>query len=217
MATQTLEFTAGTGLTLTCKLFAVGADTVVASASATEKTNDKNRYTVAFTDIPAGDYRLNAFVGAVGGFANEVYDLTLVTATFYPRSEQELSASAVPDVIVNITPAVVVQENTVSRNEIEIFTGESDDLTVYFYENDRVTPLDISGITPEFKISNKSDVLLYTIVAADINLGGSDNNTITFSKASITSDDFEGKYSLRDTSNGNKVLATGKLTVTYAP
>lgn len=216
MATQTLEFTAGTGLTLTCKLFAIGADTVVASASATEKTNDKNRYTVAFTDIPAGDYRMNAFVGAVGGFANEVYDLTLVTATFYPRSEQELSATA-PDVIVNVTPAVVVQENTVSRNEIEIFTGESDDLTVYFYENDRVTPLDISGITPEFKISNKSDVLLYTIGASDIDLGGPDNNAITFSKATITSDDFEGKYSLRDTSNGNKVLATGKLTVTYAP
>lgn len=216
MATQTLEFTAGTGLTLTCKLFAIGADTVVASASATEKTNDKNRYTVAFTDIPAGDYRMNAFVGAVGGFANEVYDLTLVTATFYPRSEQELSAEA-PDVIVNVTPAVVVQENTVSRNEIEIFTGESDDLTVYFYENDRVTPLDISEITPEFKISNKSDVLLYTIGASDIDLGGPDNNAITFSKATITSDDFEGKYSLRDTSNGNKVLATGKLTVTYAP
>jgi hypothetical protein len=49
--------------------------------------NDKNRYSVAFTDIAAGAYRLNAFVGATGGFANEVYDLTLSTATFYPRDE----------------------------------------------------------------------------------------------------------------------------------
>lgn len=87
MATQTLEFSAGTGLTLSCKLFALGSDTVVATQTATEKTNDRNRYSVAFTDIPAGAYRLNAFVGATGGFANEVYDLTLETATFSPRSE----------------------------------------------------------------------------------------------------------------------------------
>jgi hypothetical protein len=87
MTTQTLEFSAGTGLTLSCRLFALGSDTVVATASAIEKTNDKNRYSVAFTSIPAGAYRMNAFVGATGGFANEVYDLTLSTATFYPREE----------------------------------------------------------------------------------------------------------------------------------
>jgi hypothetical protein len=87
MATQTLEFSAGTGLTLSCKLFALGSDTVVDTQTATERTNDKNRYVVAFTSIPAGAYRLNAFVGATGGFANEVYDLTLSTATFYPREE----------------------------------------------------------------------------------------------------------------------------------
>jgi hypothetical protein len=87
MATQTLEFSAGTGLTLSCKLFALGSDTVVDTQTASEKTNDKNRYSVAFTDIAAGAYRLNAFVGATGGFANEVYDLTLSTATFQPRDE----------------------------------------------------------------------------------------------------------------------------------
>lgn len=88
---QTLEFSAGTGLTLTCKLFALGSDTVVATASASEKANDKNRYSVVFADIPAGAYRLNAYVGGTGGFANEVYDLTLTQATFYPRSEAALS------------------------------------------------------------------------------------------------------------------------------
>jgi len=88
MATQTLEFSAGTGLTISCKLFAVASDTVVATATATEKTNDKNRYSVAYTDVPAGAYRLNGFVSGVGGFVNEVYDLTLSTATFQPRSEK---------------------------------------------------------------------------------------------------------------------------------
>ena len=89
MATQTLEFNAVGGQSLVCKLFAVGSDTIVATANATEKTNDINRYSVEFTDIPAGAYRLNAFIGSTGGFANELYDLTLTTTTFYPRSESE--------------------------------------------------------------------------------------------------------------------------------
>ena len=94
MATQTLEFNAGTGLTLSCKIFALGSDTVVDTQTATEKTNDKNRYSVAYTDIPAGAYRLNAFVGATGGFANENYDLTLTTATFHPRGESKTDVSS---------------------------------------------------------------------------------------------------------------------------
>ena len=122
MATQTLEFTAATGLTITCKIFAVGSGTLVDSATATEKTNDKNRYSVSYTDIPAGTYRLNGFVSDVGGFANEIYDLTLTTATFYPRSE-----------------------------------------------------------------------------------------------ASVTLDDFKGKWGLRDKANGDKVVAYGRIEVIYVP
>jgi len=101
---QTLEFSAGTGLTLSCKLFALGSDTVVATASASEKANDKNRYAVVFADIPAGAYRLNAYVGATGGFANEIYDLTLTQTTFYPRSETKI------DGIKNIS----VEDNSIT-------------------------------------------------------------------------------------------------------
>jgi len=99
MATQTLEFSGATGLTLSCKLFSVGSDTVVDTQTATEKTNDINRYSVDFVDVPAGAYRLNAFVGATGGFANEVYDLTLTTATFLPRSEAEIDLTSVESVV----------------------------------------------------------------------------------------------------------------------
>ena len=87
METQTLEFNATQGLTLTAKLFFRGSDTVVGSVAATQKTNDKGRYTAVFTDVPAGKYRLNAFVGANGGFANETYNLELVTLVFFPDSE----------------------------------------------------------------------------------------------------------------------------------
>jgi hypothetical protein len=58
MATQTIEFRAATGLTLTAKLFAAGSDTEVASVSATEATNRKGTYTAAYTDIPVGEYML---------------------------------------------------------------------------------------------------------------------------------------------------------------
>lgn len=87
MATQSLEFNATSGLTITAKLFALEADTVVASVVATEKTNDKGRYVAAFTNIAAADYRLNGFIGASGGFANEIYTLTLTTDVFFPWSE----------------------------------------------------------------------------------------------------------------------------------
>ncbi len=88
MATQILEFNATGGLTITAKLFAVESDTVVASVTAVEKTNDKGRYRATFTDVAAGDYRLNGFVGAVGGFANEIYKLTLANDVFLPDSER---------------------------------------------------------------------------------------------------------------------------------
>ena len=125
MPTQTLEFSAGTGLTISCKLFAVGSDTVVATATATEKTNDKNRYSVAYTDIPAGAYRMNAFVGAVGGFANEVYDLTLTTATFQPRAEAAINNAAIASAVrTELTPELN-QLDTIQAKTDLIGTGSA--------------------------------------------------------------------------------------------
>jgi len=89
MATQTFEFNAPTGSgTFTAKFFAVGSDTVVATASATEATNRKGRYTGTLTDFPPGTYNMIAFLGSVGGYANEVYVFTASTATFIPESEK---------------------------------------------------------------------------------------------------------------------------------
>ena len=59
-------------------------NTVAASVVATEKTNDKGRYVAVFNDLTAGAYRMNAFVGSVGGFANEIYDILSVTDTYLP-------------------------------------------------------------------------------------------------------------------------------------
>lgn len=93
MATQTIEFIAVTGQTVTAKLFSAGSDTVVASVSATEATNRKGLFTAAFTDVAAGTYRLLALTGSTPLAAWWV-DLTLATATF---QAYEMPISTVAD------------------------------------------------------------------------------------------------------------------------
>jgi hypothetical protein len=95
MATQTLEANATSGLTIVGKLFAIGSDTVVDSVTGTEKTNDKGRYSFAFTDLAAGRYRLNGFVSSNGGFINEIYHVLGSTGTFVPLSEDTHAGTVV--------------------------------------------------------------------------------------------------------------------------
>lgn len=82
MATQTVEFRAASGATLTAKLFSVGSDTVVqAASSVTEATNRKGTYAAVFTDPGAAEFELVAFSGAIP-VCRWFVTLTLSTATF---------------------------------------------------------------------------------------------------------------------------------------
>ena len=82
MATQTVEFRAASGATLTAKLFSVGSDTVVQTASAvTEATNRKGTYSATFTDPGAAEFELVAFSGSIP-VCRWFVTLTLTTATF---------------------------------------------------------------------------------------------------------------------------------------
>ena len=82
MATQTVEFRAASGATLTAKLFSVGSDSVVQTASAvTEATNRKGTYAATFTDPGAAEFELVAFSGAIP-VCRWFVTLTLTTATF---------------------------------------------------------------------------------------------------------------------------------------
>lgn len=123
MAVQTLEFNATTGLTISCKLFAVGSDTVIDTQTATEKTNAKNRYSVAFTDAPAQATQLIGFVGAVGGYANEIYDLTAETMTFITRSEAKMRGTDGANTIAPATPTNVTNAQSSIEAEIALISG----------------------------------------------------------------------------------------------
>lgn len=87
MATQTIEFRAAPGLTLTAELFAIGSDTIVATVSPTEQTNRAGTYRAVYTSIAAAEYQLVAFSGTTP-VASWLVTLTLTTATFqvYERS-----------------------------------------------------------------------------------------------------------------------------------
>jgi len=81
MATQTVEFVAPSGLTLTAKVFAIASDVEVDSVVATEATNRKGVYLAAYTDLPAAEYLLDALYGTASVAVWEVVTLA-DTATY---------------------------------------------------------------------------------------------------------------------------------------
>jgi hypothetical protein len=82
MATQTVEFRAAPGLTLTARLFTAGSDTIVQTASTvTEATNRKGTYAATFTDPGAAEFELIALSGTTP-VCRWFCSLTLTTATF---------------------------------------------------------------------------------------------------------------------------------------
>jgi hypothetical protein len=232
--TQTLEFSAGTGLTLSCKLFALGSDTVVDTQTATEKTNDKNRYSVAFTDIAAGAYRLNAFVGATGGFANEVYDLTLSTATFQPRSESAADLSTITTQLTTIESKVDTIDNFVDT-EVAAIKAKTDlittdtvfvtvdrvagsTITMHYNESTTATvPLDedTTSLTLRFVVENSDQLDVLVIETANITRTAT-SFTVTITTA-VTATLGQYRWALRDITGGiNRLIEGGVLQVISA-
>ena len=86
MATQTIEFGAPAGQTVTARLFAAGSDTVVATATATARTNATGVYTAAFTNLTPGLYRLIG-TNAAGTLLCQWWTLTESATATYPAYE----------------------------------------------------------------------------------------------------------------------------------
>lgn len=86
MATQTIEFGAPANQTVTARLFAAGSDTVVATATATARTNATGIYTAAFADLTPGLYRLIG-TNAAGTLLCQWWVRTLAATGTYPATE----------------------------------------------------------------------------------------------------------------------------------
>ena len=95
MATQTVEFVAEQGLTLTAKLFSSGSDTVVATAdSVTAATNRKIVYRAVFTDVAAGLYQIVAFDGTTAA-ASWWVAMPAATGTYLAHEYAQVVALAI--------------------------------------------------------------------------------------------------------------------------
>lgn len=93
--TQTVEFVAEQGLQLSAQLFAVGSDTVVATAaSVTAQTNRKIVYRAAFADVAAGLYQLIATSGGQV-VASWYAALAPVTGTYLAHEYAQVIALAI--------------------------------------------------------------------------------------------------------------------------
>ena len=139
MATQTIEFRAATGLTITAKLFSAGSDTEVASVSATEATNRKGTYSAAYTDVAAGEYVLIALSSGTP-VASWWVTLTLTTATFqvYERSNLAgLALEATAQDIQSRLPAALVS----GRMDASVGAMAANTLTASALASDAVTEI----------------------------------------------------------------------------
>jgi hypothetical protein len=234
MATQTIEFIAASGLTLSASLFAINSDTIVQSASlVSESTNRKSVYNAVFTDVPAGTYQLIAFSG-VNSVALWEVDLTLTTATF--RAYDPVNPKAIRIAIGLNTNNLDSQLQTINNNITAssspilypIFTKSPDrkvdnNLTALYNEiidvdltltNELEEPIDITSKT--LKVVVEDSLGEDVVIIPDSGLIKSTGN-VTFTLGQIVTANLGVyRYSLRDITNKNEVLAYGNIDVQYA-
>lgn len=166
MATQTVEFAYTTGQTLTVKLFALGSDTIVDTASATEAINRKSIYTADFTDIPAGTYRAVIFKssnGVANGFVtlaliDDVYELlndlpeTISGANVVTITVQDSDTNPIAGANIRLSTSTnLIDEKTTNSSGIGILGANNNTYTLTVtaagYSSSVNTSFTVSGTT----------------------------------------------------------------------
>ena len=175
MATQTVQFIAQSGLTLSVKLYARYSDTVVDTQSATEATNRKGTYTVAFTDETAGYYEIVASVGNQPFATYEVY-LEADTGTY----------RAFDPVDTTVTRALNTERATYSYSDTVLNSSTSDPVegaTVEVFFANTTSPL----ITSDTTASDGTYTVRSTSAGPyDIRIIKSGFNTVTVEDVTFT-------------------------------
>lgn len=161
MATQTVTFGYTTGQTLTLKLGALASDTIVDTASATERSNQTGIYAASFTDVAAGVYRAIAYSGAspvVEGFV----ELTAATAVFSVEADNPT-------------------DRTTILNRIGAFTGTGVNTILGFFK-----AIMFSDATEPSDAGDTFDASLEEVkAAANAGVAGGSTTTISLGVASM--------------------------------
>ena len=132
MATQTIEFAAPTGETITAKLYAAGSDTVAATASSvTEQTNRKGVYYAVVTSSLSGIYRLVATDASNAPLATWWVTLADANGTYiaYETAPETIAAAVWNSLLASYTTASTFGAHIVrsvnNNNAVQITGGQT--------------------------------------------------------------------------------------------
>lgn len=186
------------------KLLALGSDTVVATAtSVSSGTNDRTFYTITFTGVASGSYRLVLY--NAGGYEIGVIDEVIVDANGWT-----IAADNAP---INVLPMNASVQSRVRGTTIEVFSGETAQISIAIVDA-AGSAVSLAGRTLRIVIepigSNADQVVIEDGAIAR------SGNTITFSVAGGVNGQ-RRNWSLRDVSSSDLVLAYGVVSTSYAP
>jgi hypothetical protein len=243
MATQTVEFRAATGLTITAKLFSAGSDTEVASVSATEATNRKGTYRAAYTDVAAGEYQLIAFDSQPIPVASWWVTLTLTTATFvvYEKADTrdlatstgvtaafteikgtgwssgtdtlEKIAESASGGTVTVAPLSSLAPERVNGTTISVAVGDVSPVSIDVYDANGVA-IDLTAQgNLEVCIESRDNVDLQVVAHASITISGTGNRKATWTPNAAAVGTVDKQRWSLRTASGKRVLAYGSWVV----
>jgi hypothetical protein len=227
-----LEFQA-TSTPLVAKLYPVGGvdDSILAVAGSIIQLDDPEsdetgRWRASFISLTARDYQLIATEGGGSVVADERYTVTAdtVSGIIQPWSEAKPMTAADVTLTVNVNAAAIGTRQRSSSNVIAVFLRDRGFVTLPVLDADKA-PVDLSAETLELVISDydwhpETEVLAETVLAtiadADLTVGGTDDNVVTFDvPAAAVAKLGQFAWSLRRVSDGY-VFGAGEWAVSYA-
>ena len=196
---QSGTFSAPSGMDM-ARLFPLGSDTITATAaSIVPGTNDPTLYTLTFSGVTAGVYRMVLYDG---GLALAVEDRVRVTSD---------AVVVVPESVPIVLPVTGIVTDRSQFTSLQFYVGETQTVAVQVVDANGVS-VDVEDLTLSlvFELRDKQDVVV--IEDQDITKDGS---TISFAlPADLTDASRKMRWSLR---TDESVLVSGTATVEYAP
>jgi hypothetical protein len=156
---------------------------------------ETNGYALSFVPVVA-----SAGVEILGMPSNVIYTLDAST------------------IAVNVLPAIGVVSDRSPGLTLKAFVGETILQAITLYEDDRVTPVDMSSKTLVIVFETRQGLDVATVASGDIAISGADDNIVTFAYPSaVTASERVLRFALRDAGSPNTVYLQGLLSVQRAP
>jgi hypothetical protein len=190
------------------------------------ESDETGRWQAQFIGLTARDYQMIATEGGGSVVADERYSATNdnLGSIIQPWSEAKPLTAADVTLTVNVNAAAIGTRQRSSSNGIAVFLRDRGSVTLPVVDADKA-PVDLSAETLELVISDydwhpETEVLVETVLAtiadADLTVGGTDDNVVTFDvPAAAVAKLGQFAWSLRRVSDGY-VFGAGEWAVSYA-